>query len=476
AILGETASALEIYPEARYLLQGDELLPIYRITTRSVGEVLSYEILIDARNGQELSREDHAAYFRPMTGGDTSAVGRVFFPDPCTVGEVAYGVSFTDNDDAHTPIFDSLMDTVTLKDLTYDNGIFRLEGPYVRVLDLASFSIPPATSTDGKFFFTRDEDGFEDVMVYFHIDSFHRYVESLGFTNLRHNGQAVRADAHGKGDSDQSAFIINNGNPYMVFGDGGVDDAEDADVIIHEFGHYLSFAASPFTLSGNERRGLDEGIADFFTATYSNMASSFDRDNIFNWDGHNEFWPGRVVNSNRLYPPTSSSIYILGEIWASALREMAQQIPDSIMMRLQLQEMYSNTINMSLPDAALLLIDADSMLYNGAHAGIISESFCDRGVLTGLQCSIFVNVEPEVLPTSWNVFPNPSQGTFQVEWQEQHPAQVRLFDLQGRELYQQNIQPGLNQISPNLSGGIYFVQIWQKEQFLDTRKLIIQRD
>ncbi|MEL6591760.1 MAG: T9SS type A sorting domain-containing protein, partial [Bacteroidota bacterium] len=255
-----------------------------------------------------------------------------------------------------------------------------------------------------------------------------------------------------------------------------VDDAEDADVIIHEFGHYLSFAASPFTLSGNERRGLDEGIADFFTATYSNMASSFDRDNIFNWDGHNEFWPGRVVNSNRLYPPTSSSIYILGEIWASALREMAQQIPDSIMMRLQLQEMYSNTINMSLPDAALLLIDADSMLYNGAHAGIISESFCDRGVLTGLQCSIFVNVEPEVLPTSWNVFPNPSQGTFQVEWQEQHPAQVRLFDLQGRELYQQNIQPGLNQISPNLSGGIYFVQIWQKEQFLDTRKLIIQRD
>ncbi|MEM6343142.1 MAG: T9SS type A sorting domain-containing protein [Bacteroidota bacterium] len=476
-ILGETASAYSILKESRYLIRGEKAIPIYRITTQSTGKITNYEVLIDARNGKEVKRADMAAYFgRPLSGKDTSGVGRVFFPDPCTTGEVAYGVSFTDNGDQHAPIFDSLMDTVILKNITYENNRFHLRGPYVEILDLAPFPVPPATSPNGEFFFQRDSNSFEDVMVYFHIDSFHRYVERLGFTNLRHNNAPVRADPHGRGNSDNSAFAENGGNPTLTFGDGGVDDAEDADVIIHEFGHYLSFAASPFTLVGNERRGLDEGIGDFFAATYSSQKSSFDKENIYNWDGHNEFWPGRVVNTNRTYPPTSSSIYAYGEIWASSLVQMKEQLSDSVVMSVMLQEMYSNVTNMSLPDAARLFIDADSMLYNGAHVGVISEAFCDRDLLTGMECSIFVAIEPEIVIPAWQLFPNPAAQNWQIQWETPTKAEMRLIDLHGREIARQDIETGVNDITLDLPSGVYFVQLWQGDFPVGTKKLIIQND
>lgn len=477
AILGETAAAKSLIIESRYLIQTGVAIPIYHITTQSIGEVLSYEILIDASDGHEIKRSDLGAYYkRPMSGIDTSGIGRVFFPDPCTTAEVAYGVLFNDNNDAHDPAFDALMDTVTLKNITYENGEFHLKGPYVEVLDLASFSVPPATSPNGEFFFQRDSNSFEDVMVYFHIDSFHRYVERLGFTNLRHNNSPVRADAHGKGASDQSAFIENGGNPFLVFGDGGVDDAEDADVIIHEFGHYLSFAGSPFTLTGTERRGMDEGIGDFFAATYSSQNSTFEEGNVFNWDGHNEFWVGRVVNTNRTYPPTSNSIYAYGEIWASSLVQMKEKLSDSVVMSVQLQALYSHAANMSLPDAARNFIDADSMLYNGAHVGVISESFCDRNLLTGMECSIFVDIEPELSMPSWQLFPNPAAQNWQIQWNEPTQAEMRLLDIQGRELGRQRIQQGLNEVALSLPSGIYFVQLWEGTRPAGTQKLIIHND
>jgi hypothetical protein len=482
ARMGEVAAAKAIYVEARYLLRNEKLHPVYRIETESLGAVPSYEILIDGVDGTELSRRDLSAYFRPRPNfrmqGDTSGYGRVFNPDPCTTAEVAYGVSFSDNNDAHSPVFDALLDTVELKDLKYENGIFKLEGPHVKLVDRANFTIAPATSTDGNFFFNRDASGFEDVMVYYHIDTYHRYVESLGFHNLLIGGNPIPADAHGQGDSDQSAFIRNNGDPFILFGDGGVDDGEDADVIVHEYCHALSYAASPETNDGRERQGLDEGMADYFAATYSLRLNPFNGQNIFNWDGHNEFWPGRIVNSTQTYPPTSTSIYRYGEIWSAALMQMQEEVGDSIVDRLMLQTLYGLYVNMLMPDAARLFLDADSALYNGLHTNTIRFYFCERGLLSNPEC-INVSLEEELpgAPLDWAVFPNPSAGNFTVNWNangEREAAVLTLFDVQGKQILQKPVSSGQSQLQLDLPAGLYLLQLQTSSGQMAHQRLVVR--
>lgn len=480
ARMGETASAKRIYVSAQYLPENGALLPIYRIETESVGAVASYEILLDGITGAELQRTDLSAYFHPpqtqKTQSDTVGYGRVFQPDPCTRAELAYGVLFTDNNDAHTPELEALMDTVQLQGLTYQNGQFLLEGPNVKLVDRANFTIAPVTSADGTFFFTRDHNGFEDVMVYYHIDHFHRYVESLGFTNLLLNGNPIQADPHGKGDSDQSAFIQNNGNPYLLYGDGGVDDAEDADVIIHEYGHALSNAASLGANTGQERRGLDEGIGDYFAATYSLQTSTFDGQNIFNWDGHNEFWSGRIVNSTLTYPPASNSIYAFGEIWVSTLMQIYAELGDTITDRLVLQSLYSNAANITLRDAARIFLDADSLLYAGEHTPVIQFYFCERGLFNSAEC-IQVPIEPELPALSWTVAPNPSQGQIEIHWESagsSAPARVRIVDLQGRICAERQMLPGKTLWSLDLPAGLYLLQLQTETGQFASQKLLLQ--
>ncbi|MEZ4916786.1 MAG: hypothetical protein R2836_07345 [Chitinophagales bacterium] len=54
----------------------------------------------------------------------------------------------------------------------------------------------------------------------------------------------ISVDTHGNNGADNSFF--SPATPLrLIFGEGGVDDAEDADVIIHEYGHAISHFAAP---------------------------------------------------------------------------------------------------------------------------------------------------------------------------------------------------------------------------------------
>ncbi|MEO1450410.1 MAG: hypothetical protein AAFV07_12835, partial [Bacteroidota bacterium] len=371
----------KVQTETGWQLDAGRLIPAIKVEQYSWTEIHAEEYTLHVESQDTLGHRALGINWRAPV--DTPGTGRVFLPDPCTKGSVAYGTVFTDAMDQHLAVFDSLMDTVVLKDLRFEDGRFHLDGPYVSLRDLAPFSIEPVTSPDGRFFFDRDTSGFEEVMVYFHIDSFQRYVQRLGFTNLQNS--PLRVDAHGLGNSDQSTFIPNNGNPYVLFGDGGVDDAEDADVIIHEYIHALSESASSSN-NGLERRGLDEGLADYFTAAYSYDLSLWNWYELFNWDGHNEFWSGRMAVSTESYPPNSTGIYGFGQFYASVLMEIRQEIGPEVCDRLVLESMYYNFENMQLPDGAQILLKVDSMLYNGMHLDLLRDKLCARSLLEGADC------------------------------------------------------------------------------------------
>lgn len=467
-----------------FWINKNSLTPAYQAVTHGQGGITSLELIINADNGTEIQRTDRGAYSHRhiFETGDTTGRGRVFIPNPCTRAEVLYGPPFLDNNDAHSSHFEQWMDTVELKGISYNpvDSLFSLVGPYVKIADLAPFKVDPATSLDGDFLFTRDQDGFEDVMVYYHIDTFQRYVQSLGFTNLQ-NGP-FRVDPHGKSDQDQSVFVPSGMDSYILFGDGGVDDAEDADVIIHEYGHALSHAAAPGTRSGTERNGLDEGIGDYFAAAYSYDLTNFGWDMVFNWDGHNEFWQGRTVISPLKYPPASTSIYVYGEIWAATLMEIRQDLGAAKTDQLALQEMYSNFAQMTLEDAARLFIDADSLLYEGVHTELIKFYFCQRGIIPEASClNVNLGVEKKIETMTWDISPNPTEGDFILRFQPSpnlQAIQLRVCDLLGQEIHRQNLNILGTQVrewdlSLPPTSGIYLIQLWNEEQLIGTKKLQI---
>lgn len=459
------AHTIRIFPEWR--VNGGKLLPTFRLETHQSSRINSYDIWVDAQSGAEILREDRSAYHHLTQ--DSSGRGRVFSPDPCTRANLAYGSEFTDGNDLHTPVLEALMDTVILRDLTFEDDTFFLKGPFVQIQDWAPYRIPVATSHTGDFLFERSDPGFEEVMCYYHIDSYQRYIQTLGFVNLQ-NGP-IRVDAHGKANSDQSSYTSDPNGGYLLFGDGGVDDGEDADVIIHEYGHALSESASPNSRSGTERRGLDEGIGDYFAASYSFDADIWRWYELFNWDGHNEYWDGRMGVSQRLYPPSNTSIYVYGEIWAATLMQIRQELGAEVTDRLVFQELYSNFPQMTLPDAAILMIQADSMLYQGVHTNTLIRYFCERNLLKGTTCST-VRVQSLDSPKAPTVTKS-GHNTWELESTE-GVSHCSVTDLTGRILLLRSFRQTSTLDLRNFPSGVYLLRIQSNNSDHHVKLRVIQ--
>ena len=76
-------------------------------------------------------------------------------------------------------------------------------------------------------------------MAYFHIDRAQDYIQGLGVLNA--NNRQTRIDVNAF-PADNSFYLPDpggKGTGSIAFGDGGVDDAEDGDVIVHEYGHAI---------------------------------------------------------------------------------------------------------------------------------------------------------------------------------------------------------------------------------------------
>ena len=71
-------------------------------------------------------------------------------------------------------------------------------------------------------------------MSYYHIDTLQRYIQSLGFQNI--NNRSIKVNVNGTA-ADNSFYSPTT--KALTFGTGGVDDAEDAGIIAHEYGHSI---------------------------------------------------------------------------------------------------------------------------------------------------------------------------------------------------------------------------------------------
>ena len=110
-------------------------------------------------------------------------------------------------------------------------------------------------------------------MAYFHIDRAQRYIQSLGFGGRRPNGindrtQVVVADAFPT--TTRSSLPATR---KIKYGIGGVDDAEDADVILHEYGHAIQDDQVRWFGQGDQAGAIGEGFGDYWAAVMSSRVT-----------------------------------------------------------------------------------------------------------------------------------------------------------------------------------------------------------
>ncbi|MDZ7846757.1 MAG: T9SS type A sorting domain-containing protein [Owenweeksia sp.] len=174
--------------------------------------------------------------------------------------------------------------------------------------------------------------------------------------------------------------------PYrLYFGKGGVDDAEDADVIVHEYGHAILHKTAPTSSKNTERKCIEEAICDYFAVSYSQQKSAFNATKVFNWDGHNEFWPGRVVSSGKNYQNASfknGNYYAHTDLFASVLLQIQNRLGRSSTDQLVIEASYFLTSNTTMRQFGQYMLLSDSLLNGAGNIRAISEAFYNRSILS----------------------------------------------------------------------------------------------
>ena len=347
-----------------------------------------WEVLVDASTGEIFRVEDKAFYSHGKGGKNkTTGVngsGWVFDPDPITHATTTYGsAGFTDNNDADSDSLTAHLEVRDLIDITFNGTNYSLISPWAQITDFEAPFTGLHTSASSNFYYTRSNDNFEAVNVFYFIDQSMKYInQTLGITLMPHQYVGgVKFDPHGFNGDDNSHYLSSIGS--VAFGDGGVDDAEDISVIIHELGHGIHDWLTGGNLS--QVNGLSEGCGDYWAASYIRSTGYWTSSDpaynwIFIWDGHNPYWPGRITNYTAHYPEgLTGSVHTDGQMWASSLMSIYDLIGREPTDRNFLEGLAMTNGSSNQQDAAYAFMQSDQINYSGIHLTDIVNVFIARG-------------------------------------------------------------------------------------------------
>jgi hypothetical protein len=318
--------------------------------------------------------------------GPGSSVGSasVFVPNPLqSLGTE----SLTDQKDSDAAVPAAAYHSVKLTNL---DGSGFLRGDYVNVV---SETGNPAFSPTNTFSYTRHQDEFEQVMAYYWVTEAQKYIHSLGFGEtlrpIDNRPQSVRLNQLGADNS----FATDHPKNELRFGKGGVDDAEDAEVILHEYGHAIHFSQN-FGFASEEAGAISEGFGDYWAVTVSDVVSNSlgvpemePLPCVADWDStsYTSTVPHclRRVDLNLHYPTgLNGEVHHDGQIWSRALWDIRQNLShvkaDTIILQGSFD--FKGTTMTQLANAT---VSAAQQLYPGQPTVVntVRQAFIDRGIL-----------------------------------------------------------------------------------------------
>jgi Zn-dependent metalloprotease len=261
-----------------------------------------------------------------------------------------------------------------------------LSGEYVDTIYTPARAYEPSY----LFFYKRGDSRFCEVMVYYHVDSCQRFIQELGFQNVCNRQIKINAYAEGSG----SYFDFDNNE--IAYAAGELPDAEDADIIIHEYGHAILDDQVPNLNLTDEGCAIEQGFSDFLAACFfSEENDGFNREAVGDWNGI-----GRVlhcvrrVDSLKYYPENFLGVRRCdadGEIWSAALwdiylvlggnsedKDKRLKARNRSITLVIASHFYLNPLSKFI-DGAEAIITANKHLYKGIDDEIIRGALVKRG-------------------------------------------------------------------------------------------------
>ncbi|MCX6149570.1 MAG: T9SS type A sorting domain-containing protein [Ignavibacteriales bacterium] len=363
-LIAEPKQKLYIYADSLY-----NLTLVWKVNITADSPVGSWDILIDVNTGDIVKFDD----VRALVNGQ----GKVFIPDPVTY---LNNTNLTDQNNTDYTAIQSAYSTVTLPNLSAadQNGWYWISGTYARSFQISAPNYPQVSNTTASFLLDRSQPGFEEVNAYYFIDAQRQYIGSLGFSPKWDGHDYIYFDAHGIED-DNSAYIPDY--KWILFGDGGVDGAEDHNTIIHEYTHAVHDALMTGTGLGNgDEKTIGEGSADYMAVSYRRTLSSFQPDVCFPWD-LNGMPDQRYLSSTVQYPDNWTDWYAGGTVWASTLMDIQNygDIGRDVAHKLLLKSFSYANSSIIAPDHVFYVMRADQDIYGEAHLSSLGKGFYNRG-------------------------------------------------------------------------------------------------
>jgi fungalysin metallopeptidase (M36) len=317
---------------------------------------------------------------KPPSGGST-APAQVFAPNP--VADLGIQ-TLTDQKDADyfsaDPALARAYHRVTLTDL---DGSGTLTGAYAKVI---SETGKAAADTGGGFVYTRDQDQFEQTMGYYWVTQAQRYIQSLGFGStlpaVNKRQQLLRINQFG---GDNSFYREGTGKLTITLGKGGVDDAEDAEVIVHEYGHSVQDNQVPGFGSTPEAGAIGEAFGDYLAVTVSDrFAPTADEPCVADWDStsYTATTPHclRRVDGTKHYPEDLvGEVHADGEIWSRALWDIRKMLGSRLADTIIIDAQFGFTPDITMRAAAAQTIRT-ARLHAASAEKPVRAAFAARGL------------------------------------------------------------------------------------------------
>jgi Zn-dependent metalloprotease len=347
------------------VLPGSQAKLVYSVLTRSAAG--TSRTLVDAGSGAVLETES-------LIKRDTGT-GRVFSPNPVTTLQ---NEKLTDQDDANAAVPKRAYKNVRLTKL---DGSGYLSGSYAKIVD------PKNTQERRRkldFDYLRENDHFEQVMAYYSITETQSYIHRLGFRDVNNEAQ----DVFTTGFTDDNSFY-DPSTDEITFGTGGVDDAEDAEVIWHEYGHAIQDAQVPGFGSTEEGGAIGEGFGDWWALV---MSAAVQPDTavtplacIMDWDStsYTDDEPHclRRTDTDLTYADLDGEVHDDGQIWSRALFDVYKALGRTKSATLVLEAQFSYAPDTSMAAAATVTVNTAKALYGKKAAAAVRAAFHAREII-----------------------------------------------------------------------------------------------